>query len=353
MSKYLIIAPIQYGYNTDFYKYSECLADENEVYYLGLDKKQPIRHSEKVHVYTVQIGKLGWLYALLLNAYKLSKTHNFDNILVYNFPFCHLLCLIFSRNKMVMDIRTSYIHTKIKSFILNKDIWYESLFFKKISVISFGVGKLLGVSPQKSFYLPLGSDPGVMSNKQNVKGLKLLYVGTFYRRNIHITVEGISLFLKNNPNITPDDFQYTIIGNGPVSDCEKIKCKILEYDLCSFINYVGEVRFEALVPYFKENNIGVSFIPLTDYYDCQPPTKTFEYLLNSMIVLGTSTTENCNVINSQNGVLTKDTPEDFANGLQFLNENISNYDFVENYNDSLMFSWKFITDNYLLRIFKS
>jgi hypothetical protein len=57
---------------------------------------------------------------------------------------------------------------------------------------------------------------------------------------------------------------------------------------------------------------------MTTYYDTQPPTKTFEYLLSGMAVIATATSENRRIINSTNGVLISDDATGFANGLEKL-----------------------------------
>lgn len=41
---------------------------------------------------------------------------------------------------------------------------------------------------------------------------------------------------------------------------------------------------------------------MTEYYDSQPPTKTFEYALSGLYVLATKTRENEKVITNDNGV---------------------------------------------------
>ena len=70
-----------------------------------------------------------------------------------------------------------------------------------------------------------------------------------------------------------------------------------------------------------------------------------------MLVLATPTSENAKVINNDNGKLCdSDTPEDFASALSFIYENRMSYDLKDVYSQSLMYSWKFIVENYLLKI---
>jgi hypothetical protein len=90
---------------------------------------------------------------------------------------------------------------------------------------------------------------------------------------------------------------------------------VCELGLQEVVQVVGAVPHDRLGSYFQVHNIGVSYIPVTEYFDCQPPTKTFEYLLSGMAVIGTATSENGRVISSKNGVLIPDTPTGFAAGL--------------------------------------
>jgi glycosyltransferase involved in cell wall biosynthesis len=71
--------------------------------------------------------------------------------------------------------------------------------------------------------------------------------------------------------------------------------------------------------------VGVSFIPINDIYDCQPATKTFEYLLAGMPVIATGTSENRRTVNDENGVVIDDTAEDFAKGLERIWKNRCDY----------------------------
>lgn len=350
MKKILIIGLVQYGYNTDWYQYSECLADYYDVYYLCANNGKPIRLSEKVHVNYFGTSLLGWRGALFREAWRLVKENDFKKVVVYTFALSFLLRLFIPKKKLVMDIRTSYICSPLKSFLLNREILFESFFYDKVSVISWGVSSFLGLHKKKCRLLPLGAIPGVQSDKTIVIGMKLMYVGTFYDRHIENTVEGTALFLRNHPSLSPDDFTYYIIGCGSDYDIKLIQGTIDKYGIDKYVKFEGEKRFEKLIPYFEKCNIGVCYVPMTDYYDCQPPTKTFEYLLNSMVVLGTRTCENRAVLNDSNGVLIDDTIEGFAKGLDDFFKQQAKYRYESIYKNSLQYSWRKLTEKYMLPI---
>jgi glycosyltransferase involved in cell wall biosynthesis len=109
---------------------------------------------------------------------------------------------------------------------------------------------------------------------------------------------------------------YTIVGDGTDDEVKNMKNNIEKLNLSNVVNMVGRVPFDALNTYFDNHNVGVSFVPITDYFDVQPVTKTFDYLLSGMPVLATATYENKLVINAVNGVLIRDSSEDFFDGLE-------------------------------------
>jgi glycosyltransferase involved in cell wall biosynthesis len=86
---------------------------------------------------------------------------------------------------------------------------------------------------------------------------------------------------------------------------------------------------------------------MTDYYDVQPVTKTFEYLLSGMPVIATNTSENRKVINQGNGVLIGDTAEDFYTGLKTILKNRLFFDSVKIRNNSMEYTWYNIVDKNL------
>lgn len=349
--KVLFIIPTQYGYHTDSYKYSELLAEKYEVYYVGLNYRKPEKKSERVNILLENPKKyLFWRLTFLVEALRLHKKCQFNKIFIYYFPLCSFFLLFFPRNIMVMDVRTSFIEGKYKSKLLNRLLSIESKLFKRVSVISWGVADFLSLNKRKCSLLPLGGDDVSFYSKALNK-MSLLYVGTFYDRYIEKTVEGLYIFRKNNSDI---EIEYTIIGMGTNEEKKKIFDSILNYKLSDVIDFVGEKRHEELIPYFKSHNIGVSYIPLTDYYDCQPPTKTFEYLLNTMIVLATPTLENRKVINDTNGILMEDdSPFAFAYALEQLSRKKEQFDMKKIHTSSQQYSWRNVVNNYLIGIVES
>ena len=149
----------------------------------------------------------------------------------------------------------------------------------------------------------------------NFNQIKLLYVGTLYNRNIIETVKGINLFVKKYPDVP---ITYDIIGSGFENEIEELNDYIKNNNLSTICRAHGRIPYTELKPFFDKCNIGVSYIPITDYYQYQPPTKTYEYALSGMAVIATKTISNESVVNEKNGILINDNPEAFMSALEKL-----------------------------------
>lgn len=65
---------------------------------------------------------------------------------------------------------------------------------------------------------------------------------------------------------------------------------------------------------------------MTPYFEYQPATKTFEYLMAGLPVIATNTYENKVVVNKNNGYLINDNPQEFADAVSFLYNNFNCFD---------------------------
>jgi glycosyltransferase involved in cell wall biosynthesis len=165
----------------------------------------------------------------------------------------------------------------------------------------------------------------MFAGNHNFNSVNLLYVGALDDRNISETLKGLQLFLQKNVRNT-FGLTYCIVGFGSESEILKIKNSISEYNLSDCVKIEGRKTYEELIPYFEMSNIGVAYIPQTPWYDCQPTTKLFEYMLAGMPVIATSTYENRLIVKTTNGVLINDIPEDFCNGLLNIYDRRDSYD---------------------------
>jgi hypothetical protein len=351
--KILVVFPYQWGYNSDYLFYCQILAEKYPVTYIGYELGLPAIPAKKVNI--IQIKKEGTLKSIY-NLYKAIRSElssgNYTHIFINYFLSASIICrLLGKQNMSILDIRTSFIFkNKTKTYLYNRIMKMEARYFRYITVVSAGVKEFLGL-PERTHILPLGGPHFPLISK-DINTLRFLYVGTFYDRNIPNTIKAFASFL--NSHGTKIKSHYTIVGHGTEIEQAEITDLIQSENLAENVKYVGTVRYPELYSFFADHNIGICYIPLTSYYDCQPPTKTYEYLLSGSIVLGTNTFENRKLINSQNGVLVGDTIEEFYKGMVHIYENRKNYSSTEIQHEAEPYTWDNIVNmnmiKYLLKI---
>ena len=251
--------------------------------------------------------------------------------------------LLFLRNA-VLDVRTMSVsrsrwYRAISDLVLN----FEAFFFPSVSVLSEGM-KLKFIYRKNISVIPLGGPKFDYQEKSSDK-MSVLYVGTLKGRSILSTVKAFHKFLIKNPERPA---RYDIVARGDSHQELKILKYINQHALHDYVSFHGEVNFPELTAYYLHANVGLSYIPITPYYDHQPPTKTFEYLLSGMYVIATATSENCRVINSVNGCLIGDKIEDIANAFQSTSIKMPSINHIKIHKESEIYSWDAIIQNNLL-----
>lgn len=315
--KLLIINKSQFGYHTDYYKYCEYLRDEFDVTYLCFDSGLKKMEMDIVNVKYVSTKGSKIFRGVRFIATALLAIARFKGIIfIHYFEKCQILKQFFPKKKMILDIRTlSTERDDKKRWVVNNKIKEAIKYFDHTTIISSGLLKKLNLDAKTSTILPLGSDIISKKNKTFTK-LSLLYVGNLTNnREIEKTIIGLSIFCKNHPNET---IKYNIVG-GEKNQIERLNKIVTCYNLNNNVVFHGKVLHSELKPFFDQCNIGISFIPITEWYHDQPPTKTFEYIISGLFTLATATNSNCEIINRNNGLLINDSPESFANGLEKIN----------------------------------
>lgn len=343
--KLLIVCKDQFGYHIDTFKYCENLNKEYDITYVCLDWGKKKFSLDNVNVVYIPFKK-GVLYKFayfIKEVIRLIKQENINNIFCVYFRFSFLLSYFQKKRKVYLDIRTASVsRSKIKRVISNLELKFNALFFENITIISEGLAKKLFL--KNTVVLPLGADRAVKKNNErnylDNEEINLLYIGTLTNRNLVKTLIGYNYFLKNN---TENKIKsYTIIGDGDIDEVEKLKKFVKQHHLIDKVKFLGRIPHRDLDIYFEKHNVGISYIPMTSYYNFQPPTKTFEYLMNGLVCLATNTYENKKIITSENGILCDDSPESFAQALEFLNNNMSYYK-RENILNSVNNTWDYIS----------
>ncbi len=308
----IIITPCQYGYQTDYLYYMKYLPEYFSVKLICLNQGKKKFHNNNIsitylpafHPKQLAYG-LFFIYALCYIIFHKGV------VMCSNFGGCRWLKRLLPWRKMAVNIRTVSVNPNpIKAKLENDNINKDVTPFDKIIMISTGGAKQLCLDMSKVSIVSLGAD--VISNRQKTYDkIRLLYVGTFNGRRLLDTLIGINLFCKKYPN---ESITYDIIGDG--EDNEKILHYIEDNKLQNLIKLHGRLAFDELKPYFDLCNVGISYVPITDYYQYQPPTKTFEYINSGLFCIATATEANKEVINQDNGILIEDTADAFCQSLE-------------------------------------
>ncbi len=351
-NKLLIICRKQFGYHTDTYYYCKYLAETFDITYLCWDYKWPYRKINNVRVkYISREGGILRRYFRFLFQAVLEVNAEYNFCFLKYFPACSALKLAHWKTRYIFDVRTGYVgSSELMRVAHDNFLWLESLMFKNITVISECLARRLRLSAGRSHILPLGSEV-ISETSKHFVDMRLLYVGTLENRNIEDTVIGFHQFYNRHSSHVK--MSYDIIGSGPRREEDKLRKIIQEMGLQELIHVRGYVPHDRIQGYFDRNNIGISFIPMTDFFDCQPPTKTFEYALSGMVVIATATSENKSIINEQSGVLIDDSPGGIYKALEKVYQTRDSYDSEEIRNSCRLFIWDNIVHNNLEAYLKS
>jgi len=353
--KLLIVNGAQFGHSSGHYFYCKYLVKDFSIRYVCYDRGLIKMVIEGVEVYYVSFkgGKIIRTLRFLKECIRHSFSEKPHILFVTYFDLCFLLALFCRSKKTVLDIRTGSLKGKvIFRFIDNFVILFQSFFFNKVIILSESLRNKLHISSKKTNVVPLGSEIFYDGN-HNFNTLNLLYVGTFDDRNIETTIKGLHLFLQNF-DYNSIKILYTIIGFGSQIETIKIMESISKNKMIEFVKFEGRKNFEEFSPYFELSNIGIVFIPQTSWYDCQPSTKLFEYMLSGMPVIASDTYENRLIVNKSNGVLVNDSAEDFCNGLTSIYNQRNSYNPYEIRNSAESYTWGNIVNTnlrpYLLKL---
>ena len=317
-----------------------------DVSYFGFDMCLPRVEMEDVSVYYVQIHKNRVIrYVIFINDLRrLIKEQRFDIIFHVYTIFALIIRLFTLGHFMVLDIRTGDVSdNRFKRYWKNFQITYSCWVYPRISVVSESLANKLNIGLHKWKIIPLGGEWQQIPEK-NIDTIKLLYIGILEKRNIHETVYGLSMFVKQHGKVI---LSYDIIGAGNKQALNLLCTSIIETGLSHIVTFHGRKTLEELLPFYEKCNVGVVYIPQTEYYDTQPTTKLYECLLAGMPVIATNTYENRIAIKGNSGVICEDNPESFCEALINLYRHKNEYKSQEIKEAVIDHTWENIVKNKL------
>jgi glycosyltransferase involved in cell wall biosynthesis len=339
IKKLLIINQEQFGHHSDTYYYCKYLKDDFNIVYIGWDHGLPAIEMNGVQV--VYVSRKGNIFVRTMRFLRHALAQINDKraivFIKYFKGVSQALRLLRPKHCFVLDIRTGSVHKNMLARRFHDALLkFETLFFRHVTVISQSLAEKLGIA-HKAHILPLGADV-ISSTHKTFDSLCLLYVGTLCNRKIDISIRGFKQYYDEFKDQIPISF--TIIGSGPDNEEQNLRKLAAKYGLKESVNIAGAIPHPQLKPWFDAANVGIAYVPLADYYDCQPVTKTFEYLLSGMPVIATHTSKHREVIEFGNGVLIGETAEDFYSGLKGIFEKRHLFDSAKIRNKAIGYTWK-------------
>jgi glycosyltransferase involved in cell wall biosynthesis len=329
--KLLIISQVQFGYHIPNYVYCKYLKKDFEITFICWDFNKPKMYIDDIKIIYVNRKDIFFIRAIRFILTVLNTIKSNDTLIfITYFKFIStILKLIKRKNIVILDIRTGAVEkNRFSRLFYDTLMKLELKFFKHKTILSKGLADKMQIK-SNVYILPLGSDI-ISETKKTFDEMNLFYVGTFFNRRIEDTIIGFSKFYHAYKDMVK--MKYTIIGRCVNDEEQVIKKYIERMGVSHVVDVPGEMPHDSLKKYFDSNNIGVCYVPITDYYDNQPALKLFEYLLSGMSVIATNTTENAAIINYKNGILIEDNPESFHHAL------------VDFYNKRKQFDSDFIRD---------
>lgn len=172
------------------------------------------------------------------------------------------------------------------------------------------------------------TDPGYNDyafQHKSFKNINLVYLGTLQGRRVEDTIAGLKLFMDKMHHILDDrniKISYDIIGGGKATEVSAVINTINRAGLNDFVRYHGYLDDNAVTAIFERVNIGVAYLPKTDFYMNLPSTKIIEYFLSGMAVISVDTNYAKSIVNPSFGTLCSDTPQGFASALEMMVERL-------------------------------
>lgn len=310
LDRLIIISPRQYGYQTDYLKYVEYLPEWYDLVFICLDQGERRFPAEKAVIKYVRCPNRSLAYPFFfLYAYLYTLFHQ-GKVMLSNFKGCRWFKRLMPWRKMAVNIRTVSVDAdKDKARSINARILKDATPFDRIIMISKGGAEQLHLPMHKVDIVGLGADE-ISSAVKSYDKLHLLYVGTLNNRHIPDTVEGFHKYLLESGDNTAT---YDIVGDG--EELQEIKDYVNENKLSDRVFIHGRKPYDQLKPFFDKCNVGVAYVPITEGYSYQPPTKTFEYMLSGLYTIATANPVHKETIRPQSGCLIQDTPQSFCSAL--------------------------------------
>lgn len=253
-----------------------------------------------------------------------KSENNIDIVYIWDQTWAIAYKLILgNRHKYVMQLFAPGVtSSKIKNAIHDLQVKINVRFFDHVFMGSQRAKKVFKVPEHKAHIIGVGVEAPDFRIR-NFDEINLVYLGVLSNRFIHESVKGFAEFYRENRDKI--SMKYMIIGGGYEDAVRELKASIDAAGDDVPIEYLGRLDDDEVDKVFIKSNIGVVYHRITPYYTNNISTKLYEYLLSGMPVIAVKSNSLLSAINSENGVLIKDNPNSFKEGLRIIMANLNNY----------------------------
>lgn len=300
----IIVAREGWG-NTDFLEFGRASAGLGvDVRFVGYPAARSVDFNPPIHSPSAGVGPLAFTReaAQICRRLLCEDRSKVTAIHVRYYKSCALLPSLV-RARAALDIRSASIReSAVVRALENRLIRAEAFAFDLVTVVSSGLGGDLGLRRFRE--LPLGA-PGELlaiprDRKLDPTRLRFLYIGTLRQRNLHVFAAGFADFIAREGL----DWRLDLYGYGSDEDLNRLN---MVSRRCTKVRFHGPLARTEVPQQLAEADVGVSFVPITPYFDRQPPTKTYEYLMAGLPTLATRTAGNAEIVTDGRGWLCDDT----------------------------------------------
>ncbi len=299
--------------------------------------------------------KIANVIFIIFKNIKLIKRQRADLIMLemtnslYDFPMI-LYPLLFQNRKFYIETSTPAVNkSKLKRFIIDSLLCLTLKPYKKIGCGNPSTVDKLKIKSSHVIHSRIGFPEYTFVDRE-FENLSLIYLGTLHNRDIWKTVKGLKIFIDKFPDIK---ITYDIIGGAKEPEVNLLNQSIKEASLDCFIKYHGYQPTAFVDEILKRCNIGVAFVPITEYFDKVSTTKAIEYLLAGLPVIATRTTFASGILKTDAGVMCDDSPEDFARALEEIYRNRFSYNSKQIRDLYKHYAMSYIIKNEYIPILKS
>lgn len=254
------------------------------------------------------------------------------------------------RPRIIYDVRTGGLGRSLDALAINAMARWSRLFADGVIVLTKALARRLYRQPPKRFAvvtLGVNLKTFVPIKRSQRAILRYLYIGTLNKnRRLKNMIEAFSWVYAKNHAV-----RLSIAGEG--NDRARLERLTKRRRLAHVVSFLGAVPFANIPRLLARVDCGLNYVPITAWFNPQPSLKTLEYLATNLPVVATATAGNRAVWDGlPRQLLTGDKPEQFADGMLYVSQNIKTLKQTDFRAKAIPFDWSRIVKKNLIPFYR-